>query len=85
MRMNSRLVQIGNSKGIRLNRAVLEHAALGNELEITAEPGLISIRAARPARAGWEAAAAALGGAQGEGREPVVEYTPTAFEDEWEW
>jgi len=58
MRMKARLVQIGNSRGVRLSKAMLEHAALADDVEIVAEPGTITIRSATPPRAGWAEAAA---------------------------
>ena len=81
MRMKTRLVQIGNSRGVRLSKAMLEHAALADEVEITAEPGAITIRPARAPRAGWADAAAR--GPQ----EAVLDGMSTSdFEaTEWEW
>lgn len=81
MRMKARLVQIGNSRGVRLSKAMLEHAALADEVEIMAEPGAITIRPAHAPRAGWADAAAR--GPQ----EAVLDGVSTSdFEDtEWEW
>lgn len=85
MRMKTRLVQIGNSRGIRLSKPLLEYAALGDDVEIEAEPGLISIRSANAPRAGW-AEAAASGNSDGAADEPEIGHTPTQFDDaEWEW
>jgi hypothetical protein len=38
--MNSRIVQIGNSRGIRLPKVLLEEAQLADEVELQAEPGV---------------------------------------------
>jgi antitoxin MazE len=79
--MKARLVQIGNSRGIRLSKLLLEHAALSEDVEVIAEPGLISIRSAQAPRAGWAEAASRL---HGESREDTV--IPTDFDDaEWKW
>ena len=55
--MKARLVQIGNSRGIRLPKTVLAEAHLEDEVELKAEPGCILIRSARRPRAGWAEAA----------------------------
>ena len=55
--MKSRIVQIGNSRGIRLPKVLLEEAQLADEVELQAEPGRIVIRRGDQPRAGWAAAA----------------------------
>jgi len=40
--MKSRIVQIGNSRGIRLPKALLEEAQLADEVELEAKPGRMS-------------------------------------------
>lgn len=81
MRMKSRLVQIGNSRGVRLGKPLLELAALSDDVEIEAEPGLITIRSVLAPRAGWAEAAAEVG------EQPLLDApTATAFDtDEWTW
>jgi antitoxin MazE len=55
--MKSRIIQIGNSRGVRLPKALLDEAQLADEIEIQASPGRIVIRKAKRARAGWVVAA----------------------------
>ena len=57
--MNAKLVQIGNSRGVRLPREAIEEAGLGLELELVVRKGSITIRPLRRTRAGWSAAAKA--------------------------
>ena len=57
MTARTRIVQIGNSRGVRVPKALLEHAALPDEVELQAEHGRLIVRAARGPRAGWAAAA----------------------------
>ena len=82
--MKARLVQIGNSRGIRLPKAVLAEANLEDEVELKAEPGCIVIRSARRPRAGWAEAAQQMR-KRGEDRlldQPVS----TRFDrEEWKW
>ena len=55
--MKSRIVQIGNSRGVRLPKVLLEQAQLADEVELDAEPSRIVIRRGSRPRAGWAAAA----------------------------
>jgi antitoxin MazE len=82
--MKTRLVQIGNSRGIRLPKPLIEEAGLRDEVEVTLRDGALVITSAERPRAGWEAAVQRLL----ERRENYIldEPEPTRFdEEEWEW
>ncbi|MGH9361561.1 MAG: AbrB/MazE/SpoVT family DNA-binding domain-containing protein [Thermoanaerobaculia bacterium] len=80
--MKTRLISIGNSRGVRLPKPLIEEAGLSDEVEIRVRAGAIVIAAATQPRAGW-AEAAQLLGARGE--EEILE-APTRFDEvEWEW
>jgi antitoxin MazE len=82
--MKGRIVQIGNSRGIRLPKVLLEEAQLEDEVELEAEPGRIVIRRGNRPRTGWAAAARRMH-QQGE---DVLLDPPTATrfdEKEWKW
>jgi len=57
--VRTRLVRVGNSRGVRLPKAVIEQARLGDELELAVEDGAVVIRPAGDARRGWAEAALA--------------------------
>ena len=82
--MKTRLVQIGNSKGIRLPKTVLAEAQLQDEVELQAEPGCIVIRSAKRPREGWTEAARRM---RERGDDRLLDKpTPTRFDrEEWEW
>jgi len=82
--MKTRLVQIGNSKGIRLPKTVLAEAQLQDDVELQAEPGRIVIRSAKRPRDGWAEAARKM---RERGDDCLLDTpTPTRFEEEeWEW
>lgn len=82
--MKTRLVRIGNSRGVRIPKPLLEEAGLEEEVELrVVESGILIERVGR-ARSGWADAAAELE-ARGEGG-LLDEVTPTGFdESEWEW
>ena len=82
--MKSRIVQIGNSRGVRLPKVLLEQAQLADEVELDAEPGRIVIRRGSRPRAGWAAAAGKMH-ERGEDRllDPT---TSTRFDKkDWKW
>lgn len=82
--MKARLVRIGNSRGIRLPKPLIEQAGLSEEVEIQVRNGAVLIAPARRPRTGWAEAAEKLR-ERGEDRllDPV---TATRFdEEEWEW
>ena len=84
MATKTRIVRIGNSRGIRVPKALLEQAQLPDEVEIQAEPGRLVVRAGRRPRAGWADAAKAM---HARGDDHLLdEPTATRFEQEdWEW
>jgi antitoxin MazE len=82
--IKTRLVRIGNSRGIRLPKPLIQEAGLTEEVELRVRPGAIVIAPAPGPRAGWAEAAQRLAG-RGEGRLLEVP-TLTRFDDEeWEW
>jgi antitoxin MazE len=79
--MRARLVRIGNSRGIRLAKPLLEEAGLSDEVEIQASPGLITITPVVHPRTGWAEAAAEH---PSEGL--LDELSSTQFDEhEWNW
>lgn len=82
--MRARIVRVGNSRGVRLPKPLLEQAGLPDEVEIHAEPGRIIIESARRVRSGWAEAARAM--AERGDDALLDEPTPTEFDlEEWTW
>jgi antitoxin MazE len=78
------IVRIGNSRGIRVPKLLLEQAQLPEEVTIQAEPGRLVVRASRRIRDGWSDAARTLH-ERGDDRLPDAP-APTRFDGEaWEW
>lgn len=82
--MKARIVRVGNSRGVRLPKPLLEQAGLPDEVEIHAEPGRIIIESVLRPRSGWAEAARAM--AEG-GEDGLLDHpTPTQFEaEDWTW
>ena len=79
--MRARLVQIGNSRGLRLAKPLLEEAGLTDEVEIRAQAGALIITSVHAPRAGWAEAAAKYGPAK-----LIDAPSNTKFDDEeWTW
>ncbi len=84
MATKARIIQIGNSRGIRVPKALLDQAELPEEVELSAEPGRLVVRAARRPRAGWVEAARAM--RERADDRLLDEPTATRFDAEgWEW
>ena len=84
--MKARLVKIGNSRGIRLPKAIIEQAGIEDEVELEAQKGRIVIRAKRNPRAGWEESCRLM---HERGDDALIDGplpSLTKFdEEEWEW
>lgn len=81
--MKARIVRIGNSRGIRIPKPLLEQAGLSDDVELHAEEGRIVIADGRRPRAGWAEAARLL---HERGEDRLLETPTAAFDaEEWEW
>jgi len=58
--VRSRIVRIGNSKGIRIPKPLLEEAQLKDAVDITVEDGALVVRPVRHPREGWAEAFRAM-------------------------
>jgi antitoxin MazE len=82
--LRARIVQVGNSKGIRIPKPLLEQTGLDGDVEIDVEGDRIIIAPVTKPRAGWAAAFRAA--AEQRLDEPIDSPSPTRFdEEEWEW
>lgn len=82
--MKARIIQIGNSRGVRIPKTLLEQAHLTEEVQIEARADEIVIRSLRQPREGWEEAFRNMA-ARGDDR-LLDEARATSFdEDQWEW
>ncbi len=82
--MKARIIKIGNSRGIRLPKVLLEESRLAEDVELQAEPGRIVVQKAGRPRAGWAAAAQRM---RQRGEDTLLDPpVPTQFEErEWKW
>lgn len=82
--VRSKVVKIGNSRGIRIPRTLLEQAGLTDEVEMTVDGDKLIIHSVHIARQGWEVQFATMA-EQGDDH-LIDETTSTEWaEQEWEW
>ena len=83
-RVTTHIVRIGNSRGVRIPKTLLEELALGDEVAMAVQGDQLVIRAARRPREGWEEQFRAMH-EQGDDR-PADEFPATAWDQrEWQW
>lgn len=84
--MKTNIVRIGNSKGIRLPKSILEQCRLKDSVEIEVEGDAVIIRPIHATRSGWSEAFTAMSGHQDD--KLLDEDTALAAEwdrSEWRW
>jgi antitoxin MazE len=82
--VRSKIVKIGNSRGVRIPRLLLEQTGLSDEVDLVVQGNTLVIQGVRSSRQGWRAQFAAMA-EQGDDRllDPV-EMTQWD-EAEWTW
>jgi antitoxin MazE len=84
MMIRSKVVKIGNLRGIRIPRMVLEQAGLTDEMEMTVEGNKLIIQASRYPRQDWEERFAEM--AKYGDDQLLDNVPPTKWnEEEWTW
>ena len=83
--MKTELVRIGNSRGIRIPKPIIEQCRLGDTVELRIEDDRVVISSERAPRQGWDEAFRAAGSAEGD--ELLLEsLPPNKFDrEEWKW
>ena len=82
--MRTHLIRVGNSRGVRLPKPLIEEAGLTDAVEIRVRDGTIVIAGVARARSGWAEAAQRM---RERGEDGLVDpSTPTRFDEgEWKW
>jgi antitoxin MazE len=81
--MKARLIRIGNSRGVRLPKPLIEEAGLTEDVELRVRDGVVVIMSTARPRAGWGEAAKHM--RQRDEDRLLDEPTPTRFEEDWKW
>ncbi len=84
--MKTRIVRIGNARGIRIPKLLLEQTGLRGQVEISVQDDGLIIRPVRRPREGW---AAAFQEMSHRGDDAQIDDVPPSLsswdEDDWEW
>lgn len=84
--MKTNIVRIGNSKGIRLPKAILEQCHLENTVELEVEGDHLLVRPVRAPRSGWDQAFAEMARKGDDALLDKDVAPPTEWEkSEWQW
>jgi antitoxin MazE len=84
MMIRSKVIKIGNSRGIRIPQALLEQVGLTGNVEMTVEGNKLIINPLRLSRQGWGAQFTAMAE---HGDDRLLDQTSATQweEDEWTW
>ncbi len=80
--MKTKLVRIGNSRGIRLPKPIIEEAGISNAVEVRVRSGAIIIAKVSGPRAGWAEAAKHL---REQGEDRLLDPPASTHFDREEW
>lgn len=82
--MKTNLVKIGNSRGIRLPKPLIEQCGFENEVEMEVQDHTLIIRSASEPRKGWDAAFTRMNKCSDDSLQ-AAEPPPSWDEEEWQW
>ena len=84
--MRTRLVRIGNSRGIRIPKVMLDRAGLADEVDIQLCEGALVISPVAATRAGWDEAFRQMAARGDDAFIHDEELGASSWDDEeWEW
>ena len=83
--MKVKLIAIGNSKGVRIPRAVIQECNLGEEVDLSVRDGAVMLAPLREIREGWDKAFAKA--SKGKDQEILMpdDLGHSWDEEEWTW
>lgn len=83
--MRTHIVRIGNSRGIRIPKALMEQTGLRDEVDLSVREGALVVVPVSDVRAGWDEAFAEMA-RRGDDLPLDTERAAHSFDDEeWEW
>ena len=84
--MKSRIINVGNSKGIRIPKVFIEETGLNDEVEILVQGNTLVIVSAKQPREGWSESFAKMN-EEGEDKLLDSDIVTTSIwdRDEWKW
>ena len=84
--MKTQIVKIGNSRGVRIPKPLLDQTGLSGQVEVSVEDDALVIRRARKPREGWAEAFESMAAAGDDSLLDNDSLQPTRWDrEEWEW
>jgi antitoxin MazE len=84
--MRARIVRIGNSRGVRIPKALLDECRFGDTVELEAQKGQLVIRPVDQVRTGWDDAFSRMAERGDDALLDREALGPTEWDvEEWEW
>ena len=83
--MKTTLVHIGNSRGVRIPKPLIEQCGLANEIEMDVRDRTIILRSTRDVRAGWDRAFAEMARLHDDTLLDANSTTTRWDDEEWQW
>ncbi|MCD4652697.1 AbrB/MazE/SpoVT family DNA-binding domain-containing protein [bacterium] len=84
--MRAQIIRVGNSRGIRIPKVLLNQTGLKDEVEIFAEKDTLVIRPSLKPRSGWDESFRAMANHQDDVLSESMDSMGHSFdEEEWEW
>lgn len=83
--MRAEIIKIGNSRGLRIPKAVLEQCGMKSAVDLRVEDHILIVSPYEDVRAGWEKSFQLMAK---KGDDHLLEMGPTEHswdEEEWEW
>jgi antitoxin MazE len=82
--MRARVIKIGNSRGFRIPKLILEQTGIGDDVEIDVEKNKIIIRPVKNVREGWDESFKIMG-EKGDDQSIIDDRNISHAWDEKEW
>ena len=82
--MKTNLVRIGNSKGVRIPKKIIEECGLGDEVDLRVRGKAVIITPARKLREGWAESCKAMHAA-GDDKPVWPDYMSAEADEDWTW
>ena len=83
--MRAQIIKIGNSKGLRIPKPILDQTGIMDDVEIEVEKDQIIVRPVKDVRNGWDAAFKTMG--EKDDDKPIIDdnISHSWDEEEWQW
>jgi len=83
--MRTEIIRIGNSKGLRIPKAILEQCGMKKTVDLTVEDHTLRITPYEEPREGWDMAFQLMAKNEDDTLLDTEYLTPSWDEEEWQW